>query len=160
MPDNKNHDDTLDLVLTRTIDVPREIVWKLWTEPEHMKKWFAPKPWTTVDIKIDLRPGGIISSVMRSPEGKDYPNVGCVLEVVKNEKLVWSDALLPGFRPAENPFFTAVITLEDDQGGTKYTARAMHKDPAGRKKHEDMGFFGGWSQCLDQLVEVANQLKK
>lgn len=158
MPDNKNHHDNLDLVLTRTVDVPREIVWKLWTEPEHMKKWFAPKPWTTVDIKIDLRPGGIISSVMRSPEGKDYPNVGCVLEVVKNEKLVWSDALLFGFRPAENPFFTAVITLEDDKGGTKYTARAMHKDPAGRKKHEDMGFYGGWSQCLDQLVEVAKGL--
>src|SRR5262245_39034659 len=73
MPNDKNiRDDNLDLVLTRTIDVPREVVWKLWTEPEHVKKWFAPKPWTTVDFEIDLRPGGKFRSVMRSPEGKDY----------------------------------------------------------------------------------------
>jgi uncharacterized protein YndB with AHSA1/START domain len=153
-------DDNLDLVLTRTIDVPREVVWKLWTEPEHLKNWFAPKPWAIVDCKVDLRPGGIISSVMRSPDGKEYPNEGCILEVVKNEKLVWSDALLADFRPSPNPFFTAVITFEDEKGGTKFTARAMHKDSENRKKHEDMGFFNGWSQCFDQLAEVAKQLKK
>ena len=160
MPNDKNHDENLDLVLSRTIDVPREVVWKLWTEPEHMKKWFTPKPWTTVECKVDIRPGGIFSFVMRSPEGKDYPNEGCVLEVVKNEKLVWTDTLLAGYRPSPNPFFTAIITLEDDKGGTKYTAHAMHKNPEDRKKHEDMGFYGGWSQCLDQLVEVAKQLNK
>ncbi len=160
MPNDKNYDENLDLILTRTIDVPRELVWKVWTEPEHLMKWFAPAPWTTVDCEIDLRPGGIFRTVMRSPEGQDFPNAGCFLEVIKNEKMVWTDALAPGYRPSLKPFFTAVLTLEDHEGGTKYTARALHKDEADRKTHEKMGFHEGWSQCLDQLVQLAKQLKK
>ena len=89
---------------------------------------------------------------MRSPEGKEFPNIGCYLEVVPNERLVWTDALLPGYRPAENPFMTAIITLESQGNGTRYTAVAIHRDDAGRKKHEDMGFYQGWGKALDQLV--------
>ena len=89
---------------------------------------------------------------MRSPEGKEFPNIGCYLEVVPNERLVWTDALLPGYRPAENPFMTAIITLESQGKGTRYTAVAIHRDDAGRKKHEDMGFYQGWGKALDQLV--------
>ena len=159
MPNDKNYDENLDLILTRTIDVPRELVWKVWTEPEHLMKWFAPAPWTTVDCEIDLRPGGIFRTVMRSPEGQDFPNAGCFLEVIKNEKMVWTDALGPGYRPSLEPFFTAVLTFEDHEGGTKYTARALHKNEADRKTHEKMGFHAGWSQCLDQLVQLAKQLK-
>ena len=89
---------------------------------------------------------------MRSPEGKEFPNIGCYLEVVPNERLVWTDALLPGYRPAENPFMTAIITLESQGKGTRYTAVAIHRDDAGRKKHEEMGFYQGWGKALDQLV--------
>lgn len=145
-------DPKLDLVLERVVDVPRELVWAAWTKPEHIPKWFAPAPWTTVDCEIDLRPGGIFRTVMRSPEGKDYPNVGCFLEVVPNERLIWTDALFPGYRPSENPFFTAIITLESQGSGTRYTATAIHRDEATRKRHEEMGFYQGWGQCLDQLV--------
>ena len=148
----------LDLVLERVVDVPRELVWAAWTKPEHIVHWFAPKPWTTTDCEIDLRPGGIISFTMRSPEGKDFPNVGCVLEVVPQERLVWTDALLPGFRPSEKPFFTAVISLEKDGKGTHYTATAIHRDAAGRKQHEEMGFHEGWGQCLDQLVAYSKTM--
>lgn len=144
----------LDLVLTRDIDVPRHLVWRAWTEPDHLVKWFAPAPWTTVACEIDLRPGGICRTVMRSPEGQDFPNEGCYLEVVPQERLVFTDALGPGFRPAPKPFFTCVLTLEEIPGGTRYTARAMHKDDADRATHEAMGFHGGWSQCLDQLVAM------
>jgi uncharacterized protein YndB with AHSA1/START domain len=153
------NDKNLDLILTRTIDVPRELVWKVWTEPEHLKKWFAPLPWTTVDIELDLRPGGIFRSVMRSPEGKDFPGEGCFLEVMPNEKLVWTDALLPGFRPSLEPFFTAVLTFEKVEGGTKYTARALHKNEEDRIKHEKMGFYEGWGKCLDQLVELTKKMR-
>ena len=149
-----DHDPRLDLVLERFVDVPRELVWNAWTQPHHLKKWFAPAPWTTVDCEIDLRPGGIFRTVMRSPEGEDFPGVGCYLEVVERERLAWTDALLPGYRPSLKPFFTAILTLEDHAGGTKYTARALHKDDADRKTHEDMGFHSGWSQCLDQLVAL------
>lgn len=146
-------DPKLDLVLERDVDVPRELVWRAWTEPEHIKHWFAPKPWTTTEVEIDLRPGGMFRSVMRSPEGQDFPNAGCILEVVPNERLVWTDALLPGYRPSEEPFFTAMITLEAKGKGTRYVATAIHRDPEGRARHEEMGFYDGWGQCLDQLVE-------
>ena len=145
-------DPKLDLVLERVVDVPRELVWAAWTKPEHLSKWFTPAPWTVADCEIDLRPGGIFRTVMRSPEGKEFPNIGCYLEVVPNERLVWTDALLPGYRPAENPFMTAIITLESQGKGTRYTAVAINRDDAGRKKHEDMGFYKGWGKALDQLV--------
>src|SRR5216683_4903223 len=70
----------LDLVLERVVDVSRERVWAAWTKPGHIKKWFTPAPWTTVACEIDLRPGGIFQTVMRSPEGENFPTAGCYLE--------------------------------------------------------------------------------
>ena len=160
-------DPRLDLVLERTIDVPRELVWNAWTEPEHLKQWFTPAPWTTVDCEIDLRPGGIFRTVMRSPEGREFDGgAGCYLEIVENEKLVWTNALEPGYRPARqwpeagdaDLVFTAVIMLEPHGTGTKYTAIAMHRDEAGRKQHEQMGFHEGWGAALDQLVALVKTL--
>ena len=145
-------DPRLDLVLQREIDVPHELVWAAWTQPEHLVKWFAPAPWSITECEVDLRPGGMLRFVMRSPEGQDFPNVGCYLEIVPNERLVWTDALLPGYRPSTEPFFTVILTLEPRGNGTLYTALAMHRDEEGRKKHEEMGFHQGWGQVLDQLV--------
>jgi uncharacterized protein YndB with AHSA1/START domain len=145
-------DPELDLVLERVIDVPRELVWAAWTKPEHLCKWFTPAPWTVSDCQIDLRPGGIFRTVMRSPEGKEHANVGCYLEVVPNERLVWTDALLPGYRPSESPFFTASLTLQPVGKGTRYAALVIHRDEAGKKRHEEMGFHMGWSTALDQLI--------
>ncbi len=81
-------DPTLDLLLERVTDVSREQVWAAWTTPDRIKKWFTPAPWKTVDCEIDLRPGGIFRTVMRSPEGEIFPNAGCYLEIVENQKLV------------------------------------------------------------------------
>ena len=145
-------DPKLDLVLERIIDVPRELVWAAWTKPEHLSQWFTPRPWTVAECEIDLRPGGMFKTVMRSPEGGLFPNIGCYLEVVPNERLVWTDALLPGYRPAEKPFITAILTLQSEGSGTRYTATALHRDAAERQRHEEMGFYGGWSTALDQLV--------
>src|SRR5688572_6557076 len=111
-------DPALDLVLERTIDVSPSLVWLAWTTPEHLKKWFTPAPWTTTDCEIDLRPGGIFRTTMRSPEGQEFPNVGCYLEVIPNQRLVWTDALLPGYRPSQEPFMTAIIALEPHGAGT------------------------------------------
>lgn len=145
-------DPKLDLVLDRVVDVPRELVWKAWTTPEHVREWFVPKPWTITECEIDLRPGGVFRSVMRSPEGEEFPNIGCYLDIVPNERMIWTDALLPGYRPSEKPFFTAILTLEPNGSGTRYIATAMHRDEEGRKQHEDMGFYDGWGTVLDQLV--------
>jgi uncharacterized protein YndB with AHSA1/START domain len=79
---------------------------------------------------------------------------GCILEVVEGKRLVWTDALAPGFRPAGDGFFTGVLTLTPEGGGTRYRAVAMHGDPETKAEHEEMGFLEGWGTCLDQLVEV------
>jgi uncharacterized protein YndB with AHSA1/START domain len=156
----------LDLVLERVVDVPRELVWAAWTNPEHIKTWFTPAPWTTVDWEIDLRPEGMFRTVMRSPEGQESSNVGCYLEII-NEKLVWTSALGPGYRPSirgtatgscEELYFTAIIMLEAQGARTKYTAIAMHGDEATSKKHEEMGFYQGWATTLDQFVALAKTL--
>ncbi len=152
----------LDLVLERTVDVAPELVWKAWTTPELLVQWFAPKPWTTTSCEIDLEPGGRCNTTMRSPEGDEYPNTGCILAVEEGTKLVFTSALGPGFRPQliEGGFpFTAVISIEPDgSGGTRYTATAIHADASSKKQHEDMGFLEGWGLTLDQLVEVAKSL--
>lgn len=151
-------DPTRDLVLEREVGVPAELVWRAWTEPEHIKKWFAPAPWTITECEIDLRPGGQFYTVMRSPEGQEFPNTGCYLEIVPNERLVFTDSLEPGFRPKAESFFTAVVTLTPTANGTKYTAVARHKDQASREQHEAMGFYEGWGQTLDQLVALVKEL--
>jgi uncharacterized protein YndB with AHSA1/START domain len=156
-------DPRFDLVLERDIDVPRERVWAAWTDPERLKKWFTPAPWQTVDCQIDLRPGGIFRTVMRSPEGEDQaPIVGCYLEIVENEKLVWTTVLGPGFRPANltpsadchSLAFTAVLTLQPRGNGTRYRVVAMHINEASSRHHDELGFQDGWGAALDQLVAL------
>ncbi len=153
-------DPELDLVLERTIDIPPHRVWTAWTLPEHLMQWFCPRPWKTTACEIDLRPGGIFSTTMRSPEGEEYPNIGCYLEVVENHKLVFTDALHPGYRPAGSSFMTGVILLEPAGTGTRYMAIALHQDVETRKKHEEMGFHEGWGIALDQLVAYMKELRQ
>lgn len=150
-------DPKLDLVLERVIDVPPELVWTAWTTPKHLRHWFVPRPWTITDCEVDLRPGGIFRSVMRSPEGQEFPNNGCFLEIIPNQRLVFTDTLLPGYRPSPNPFFTAVLTLEPSGKGTRYVAIAIHGNEDTRKKHEDMGFHQGWGTVVDQMVEYVKK---
>src|SRR5262245_63556914 len=105
-------DPMLDLVLERIVPVRPELVWKAWTEPEHLKRWFTPAPWTTVDCQIDLRPGGIFSTTMCSPEGVvQPPHAGCYLEVVEEERLVWTDAVGTGYRTGGRTLLTALRLL-------------------------------------------------
>ena len=145
-------DPKLDLVLEREIDVPVELVWKAWTTPEHLREWFVPKPWTIAECELDVRPGGICRTVMRSPEGQEFPNNGCYLEVTPNERLIFTDTLLAGYRPSPKPFFTAVLELTRQGSGTRYKAIAIHGNEETRTNHEAMGFYDGWGTVVDQMV--------
>jgi uncharacterized protein YndB with AHSA1/START domain len=147
-----------ELVLERTIDASPEKVYRCWTEPELMKQWFAPKPWSTPRVQTDVRPGGSSVVTMRSPEGQDFPCLGVYLEVEPNRRLVFTDAYTSGWEPSAKPFFTAVLTFEDIGGKTKYTARALHWTAEDREAHEKMGFHEGWGTCADQLEELARTL--
>ena len=147
-----------ELVLTRLIDAPREALFRAWTEPELLKQWFAPLPWTTPHVELDVRPGGSILFVMRDPDGNEYPNRGVYLDVVPNQRLVTTDAFTEAWLPSGKPFMTAIVTFEDEGGKTRYTARALHWTVEDREAHEKMGFHEGWGQCADQLVALAARI--
>ena len=147
-----------ELVLTRLIDVPREKLYRAWTEPELIVRWFTPAPWKTVRAEVDVRAGGSSLIVMADPDGNEYPNPGVYLEVVPNERIVVTDAYTSAWQPSAKPFMTAIITFEDEDGKTRYTARALHWTVADRESHEAMGFHEGWGKAADQLAEVAAAL--
>jgi uncharacterized protein YndB with AHSA1/START domain len=151
-------DPACDLVLERVVPVPPARVWRAWTEPAQLERWFCPRPWQVVECRIDLRPGGEFFTRMAGPEGGESVNLGCYLEVIPARRLVWTVALAPGFRPVPRehpvPAFTAIIDFVAEGAGTRYTATAMHLDPAGAKTHADLGFHEGWGIVLDQLVEL------
>ena len=170
MARDTQNNENLDLLLERSINAPRSLIWKAWTDPEHVKKWWAPAPWTTSQCEMDLRPGGLFRTVMRSPEGQEFPHVCCFLELIENEKMVMTNALQPGYRPASvgtdgamadcaDIPFTSILTLTERGGKTHYSIVVLHKDEAGRRRHEEMGFHEGWSKCLEQLIEVVNRIR-
>lgn len=148
----------LDLTVSRVIKAPRSAVWKAWAESEHFVKWWAPAPIVTTVQKHDLRAGGAFNNTMRMEDGSEFGGEGCFLEVVENERIVFTDALQEGWRPNKKPFFTAILTLEGHPGGTLHTALAKHNNEADRQKHADMGFVRGWGTCIDQLGKLAGQL--
>jgi uncharacterized protein YndB with AHSA1/START domain len=147
-----------ELSLSRIIDASREKVFKAWTDPELLKQWFAPLPWTTPHAELDVRPGGANLIVMKGPQGQEFPNRGVYLEVVENERLVFTDAYTGAWEPAEKPFMTVILTFDDHGGKTKYTARVRHWSVADRETHEKMGFHAGWGQCADQLEALVSKL--
>jgi uncharacterized protein YndB with AHSA1/START domain len=157
-----------DLVLERTLDAPIDLVWEAYTNPEHIKQWFAPRPYQITECELDLKPGGIFRIRMVGPDNFDTGHgvPGCVLEVVDKKKLSWTSALGPGYRPnemgegCESFPFTAIVTFTDAGGGkTAYKAVALHKDEADRDRHEKMGFQDGWGTVADQLAEFAQTRK-
>lgn len=153
------NDTQQDLVLDRILDAPSTSIWRCWTEPELLKQWFCPKPWFVSDVRMDLRPGGEFYTVMNGPEGERFENPGVLLEIAEGERLVFTDAFVPGWRPNGKPFMVAEVRFEDaGNGQTRYTARAMHWNAETRKEHEEMGFHEGWGKAADQLEALARTL--
>jgi uncharacterized protein YndB with AHSA1/START domain len=147
-----------ELVLTRLINVPRDKLFRCWTEPALITRWFTPPPWKTVAAEIDLRPGGASVITMQGPDGTQMPNRGVYLEVVPNERLVFTDAYTSAWVPSDKPFFTCILTFEDEGTSTRYTARARHWTAQDCAAHERMGFHQGWGIATDQLARLAATL--
>jgi uncharacterized protein YndB with AHSA1/START domain len=148
-----------ELILTRLIDAPREKLWRCWTEPKLMLQWFTPAPWKTTHVETDVRPGGSSYIVMKGPDGTEMPNRGVYLEVVKNEKLVFTDAYTKAWEPSAKPFFTGILTFEDaGDGKTRYTARVVHWTKEDCEAHAKMGFHEGWGIATDQMTALAKTL--
>jgi uncharacterized protein YndB with AHSA1/START domain len=147
-----------ELMITRLIPLSRDRLYRCWTEPELLKQWFCPKPWAVAAAEMDVRPGGRSQVQMRGPNGETSDGDGVYLEVVPNERLVFTDAYTAGWQPSAKPFMTGIVTFEDEGGQTRYTARARHWSAEDREAHEKMGFHPGWNAATDQLVELASRL--
>lgn len=149
-----------DLFITRTFDAPRELVWKAWTDPEHVKRWWGPKGFTAPFCKIDLRVGGVFLCCMRSPDGKDYWNTGVYREIVKPERIVYTDSfadergnVVPATHygmSADFPLEMLVtVTFEEHEGKTKLTL--IHVGiPSGADQD---GARQGWKESFDKFAE-------
>jgi uncharacterized protein YndB with AHSA1/START domain len=131
-----------------------------WTDPEVLKQWFCPRPWTVAECTIDLRPGGIFADVIQSPEGNRMPeNTGCYLLIERPNRLIWTGILGEDFRPHRIPpdgfgFVCELRFTALEQGGSRYHVIVKHTDPEGKAKHEAMGFDQGWRRALSQLIEL------
>ena len=148
-------DPELDLILTREINAPREVLYKCWTTPEHLVHWFVPKPHRVTACVLDVRPGGKCNTTF-DVDGTVMENNGVYLEVVPNEKLVFTDTYTEGWKLNSESFMTVILTFEDIGGGrTRYTAVARHRSRDAAKTHAEMGFHDGWGTVVDQLEAYA-----
>jgi len=146
----------LDLEITRVIKAPRAAVWAAWTDPARFAKWWVPAPEVCRIVRMEVRPGGAMVTEIAASEGAAFgPHMSaCYLEVVEGQRIVFTNALTGGWRPAEQPFMTAVITLAEHDLGTAYRALVMHKSPADRTMHQELGFYDGWGTVTAQLAAL------
>jgi len=152
----------LDIVFERFIDAPKSLVWEALTRPEHLKEWYMPKPWGAVSkCEMDVRPGGIFRIDIATADGQAVPNLGCFLDVVPQERLVWTSMLFPGYRPAvfDDVPITAIMTMEAVGAGTRYVFTALHRDEADCEKDRTSGWQQGTEIALDQFVAHVTSMK-
>lgn len=134
------------LVITRILDAPRSLVFKVWTKPEHMVRWLGPSGFQTTSCEMDVRLGGAYRACIRSPEGKDYWMQGVYREIVEPERLVFTfawedDKGKPGYETL------VTVTLAEYEGKTKLTFhQAVFESTAERDSHRE-----GWSESFDRL---------
>ena len=151
-------DPKTDLEITRLIKAPRSAVWQAWTDPAQFAQWWIPAPALCRVVTMDVRPGGGLVTEMSEGGGDFGPHMdACYLAADEGHKIVFTNALSGGWRPAASPFMTAIITLEDHDLGTAYRAQVLHKDPETRAWHEEMGFFDGWGAVTAQLAQLVER---
>ena len=155
-------DPKTDFAIERVIDAPTRLVWEALTKPEHLQAWYMPKAWGRVsNAELDLRPGGIIRIDIAVGDGPDIPNLGCVLEVVPMQRLVWTSMLFPGYRPAvfDDIPITAIMTMAAEGSGTRYVFTALHRNEAELRTNKESGFYQGTEIAIDQFVEHVIAMK-
>ncbi len=149
-----------EIVATRVFDAPRELVFKLWTEPKHVAQWWGPKGFTTPFCKVDLRPDGVFHYCMRSPEGREVWGKGVYREIVKPERIVYTDTFADaegnpvepahyGMSPGHPRETLVTVTFTELEGKTKVTLQ--HAIP--ESFPERSGIQQGWTEMLDRLAE-------
>jgi uncharacterized protein YndB with AHSA1/START domain len=155
---NPTFNPALDLNISRVIKASRSAVWNAWTDSASFERWWIPEPAQCRVVEMDLRPGGALVTHISENGGAFAPHLSaCYLAVDHLERIVFTNALLGGWRPAEQPFITAIITLRDHPLGTDYSAHVMHKSNADREMHETLGFHDGWGTVAEQLARLVER---
>ena len=155
-------DPKLDFAIERFIDAPPRLVWEALTRPEHLKEWYMPRQWgRVVRSEMDVRPGGMFSIDIAVGDGPEVPNLGCFLDVVPMERLVWTSMLFPGYRPAvfDDIPITAIMTMAAEGAGTRYVFTALHRNEADLAQNMASGFYEGTNVAIDQFVEHVLAMK-
>lgn len=140
-----------EIVITRVVDAPRELVWEAWTNPKHVVQWWGPRGFTTTIHKMDVRPGGVWQHVMHGPDGTDYPNKSVFIEVVKPERIVYSHG--GGKKGGPGAQFRATWTFEQQDHKTKVTIRMVF--PSAEERDQVVKVYGaieGGNQTLERLA--------
>ena len=138
-----------ELVITRVFDAPRHLVFKAWTEPERLMRWWGPRGFEMTTCKIDLRPGGSYRFHMRSPEGTEHRSHGIFREVAEPERLVMAGGWVDADGKPISPETMLTVTFEEHEGKTMLT---LHNSGFGSATARD-SHRGGWSSSLDCLAE-------
>ena len=155
-------DPKLDFAIERHIDAPARLVWEALTKPEHLKEWYMPRAWGRVArAELDARPGGIVRIDIAVGDGREVPNLGCVLEAIPMKRLVWTSMLFPGYRPAvfDDVPITAIMTMESVGTGTRYVFTALHRNEADVENNRTSGWREGTEIALDQFVAHVTSMK-
>jgi uncharacterized protein YndB with AHSA1/START domain len=140
-----------EIVTTRLFDAPRELVFRAWTEPEHLVQWWGPSGFTNTFHEFDLRPGGVWRFVMHGPDGSDYENVVVFIEVLPPERLVYDHS---GGDDDADRRFHVTVTFEDDRGKTRVTMRSLFATKEARDfVIREVGAIEGARQTLDRLAD-------
>ena len=153
-----------DIVVEPVLKAPPALVWRCWTEPDLFCQWYGPKPWNVTEAVLDLRPGGRFYMVMAGPEGQSFPNEGSFLEIVPQQKLVFTDLMTADYAPVLavspefGPAFTAVMSFAPEGDGTRYRAVARHGSASDAKANRDLGFEAGWAMTAEQLDTLSRRL--
>jgi len=148
-------DPELDLTISRVIKAPPAALWEAWTDPRSLEQWFIPEPTRCKVRSLEIQPGGAFITEMSENGGPFVPHInGCFLAADPGKQLVFTTALTAGWRPAEHPFITAVISFREHPEGTDYHSYVMHKSAADRKMHEKLGFQDGWGTVGAQLAKL------
>jgi uncharacterized protein YndB with AHSA1/START domain/DNA-binding transcriptional ArsR family regulator len=152
-------ESTNDFIVSRFIRAPRHVLWQAWTIPEHLEKWWVPKPMTCKVMSFDPRPSGAFHLLMRDPGGNEMPQTGAFLDIVPGKRLIFTTALTSEWRPANSYLpITAIISMADESGGTRYETRVLYKNEEERQQLGEMHFESGWSTAIDQLNKFVTEV--